>query len=447
MSTPQAAQRGPVALIIATTPWPLSSRLAVRMIAHGCEVAALCPRGHVLGQVAGIGALHLYRSRNSVAALERALAASVPDIVIPCDDRAVWQLYDLHTQRPDLRGLIETSLGRAAAFPVLRSRSRLMAHARDCGVRVPETHALESPSDVHAWFQAYRGAAVVKVDGTWGGSGVQIVHTEEQALLALERFSAPERRGSSWKRWLVNRDPLAFWEGRSARQFSIQRFIAGRPANCMMVAWQGRLLGMVGVEVLCTQGRTGASTIVRLIRNEEMLRDAQRLTETLGLSGFHGLDYILEEGTGNPYLIELNARCTQLGHLILPDQGDLAGFLCAQLGARSRPGGRPTGQPELPIDRDIIAFFPQALAWNPDSPYMQQCHHDIPWAQPALVRELLRDPWAERQWLSRLYHWLRGKERSPVPNVVNFLSLAAQNGFASSPPREQIIVGQLTHKG
>jgi hypothetical protein len=52
------------------------------------------------------------------------------------------------------------------------------------------------------------------------------------------------------------------------------------------------------------------------------------------------------------------------------------------------------------------------------------------------VRELLRDPWAERQWLSRLYHWVRGKERSPVPNVVNFLRLAAENGFASSPVRE-----------
>ena len=435
---PQAAPRGPVALIIATTPWPLSSRLAVRMIAHGCEVAALCPRGHVLGQVAGIRALYQYRSRNSVAALERALAASAADIVIPCDDRAVWQLYDLHEQRPDLRELIETSLGQAAAFPVLRSRSRLMELARDRGVRVPETRALESASDVHAWFQACPGTAVVKVDGTWGGSGVQIVHTAEQALLAWERFNTPEPRAASWKRWLINRDPLAFWEGQSAgRHVSIQRFVSGRPANCMIAAWQGRLLGMVGVEVLCTQGKTGASTIVRVIRSAEMIRDAERLTASLGLSGFHGLDYILEEETGSPFLIELNARCTQLGHLVLPEQGDLAGLLCAQLGARERTGG----QPELPIDRDVIAFFPQALAWNPDSPYMQQCHHDIPWAQPALVRELLRDPWAERQWLARLYHWLRGKERSPVPNVVNFLRLAAKSGFASSP------VSELADKG
>ncbi len=404
------------------------------MIAHGCEVAALCPRGHVLGKVSGMSAVHVYHSRNSVAALERALAAIAADIVVPCDDRAVWQLHDLHEHRPALRGLIEASLGRPAAFPILRSRSRLMAAAHDCGVRVPDTQAVESAADIRAWFRANPGAAVVKVDGTWGGSGVQIVHSEEQALHALARFSTPERPGASWKRWLINHDPLAFWEGESpaSRHVSIQRFVSGRPANCMLAAWQGRLLGMVSVEVLCTQGKTGASTIVRLIRNAEMVRDAERLTETLGLSGFHGLDYILEDGTGTPFLIELNARCTQLGHLVLPQQGDLAGMLCTQLGARAR-AAQPTG---LPIDRDVIAFFPQALAWNPDSPYMQQSHHDIPWAQPELVRELLRDPWAERQWLARIYHWLRGKERSPVPNVVNFLRLAAENGFASSPVRE-----------
>lgn len=401
------------------------------MIAHGCEVAALCPRGHVLANVSGIGALYQYRSRNSVAELERALAASAPEIVVPCDDRAVWQLHDLHASRPDLRELIETSLGQAAAFPILRSRSRLMEVARDCGVRVPESQALESASDVHEWYRTHPGPAVVKVDGTWGGSGVQIVHSAEEALRAWQRFSMPERRGSSLKRWLVNDDPLAFWKGPSPH-ISIQRFIPGRPANCMIAAWRGRLLGIVSVEVLCTQGRTGASTIVRLVRNGEMVRNAERLTGRLGLSGFHGLDYMLEEQSDTPFLIELNPRCTQLGHLLLPEQGDLAGSLCAQLGARSRGGA----QAEVPIDRDVIAFFPQALAWNPDSPYMQQCHHDIPWTQPELLRELLRDPWAERRWLSRLYHWVRGKERSPAPNVVNFLRLAAENGFASNPVRE-----------
>jgi len=197
----------------------------------------------------------------------------------------------------------------------------------------------------------------------------------------------------------------------------------------MLAAWRGELLGLVSVEVLCTQGPTGASTVVRLIRNAEIERAARVLVSRLGLSGFHGLDFILEEATGAPCLIELNARCTQLGHLILPGQGDLAGMLCRAIGV----SGAGAAGMELPIDREVIAFFPQALAWNPDSPYMQQCHHDVPWSEPELVRELLRDSWAERRWLTRIYNRLRGSERSPVPNPVSFLRLAASSGRPAAP--------------
>lgn len=409
-----------VVLITATTPWPLSARLAVRLIAHGCIVHALCPREHVLTAVTGMGSVQHYSGIDSMAALERAVAVSRPDIVMPCDDRAVWQLHDLHAGRPELRELIENSIGSSGSFPLVRSRADLMALARHVGVRVPETRVVRSADDIRGWFKGHSGSAVVKLDGTWGGRGVQIAGAERDAMAAWLQFTAREAPGTGLKRWIIDRDPLAFWSKQShqARTVSIQEFIRGRPANAMLAAWRGELLGLVSVEVLCTQGPTGASTIVRIIHHPEIERFAQALVSRLGLSGFHGLDFIVEEGSETPYLIELNARCTQLGHLVLPGQGDLAGLLCAALGA---PGGSRT---ELPIDRDIIAFFPQALTWNPDSVYMQQCHHDVPWTEPALVRELVRDPWPERQWLSRFYNRMRGRGRKHLPDVVNLLDLA-----------------------
>jgi hypothetical protein len=103
-------------------------------------------------------------------------------------------------------------------------------------------------------------------------------------------------------------------------------------------------------------------------------------------------------------------------------------MLCTALGVSGA-----SARAELPIDREVIAFFPQALAWNPDSPYMQQCHHDVPWSEPALVRELLRDSWAERRWLTRLYNRARGTQRSPVPNPVSFHRLAASDGRSVGP--------------
>ena len=429
-SQPQPTSKSSiVVLITATTLWPLSARLAVRLIAHGCRVHALSPWGHALNAVTGMGKVHHYAGFDPLAALEKAIRASRPDVIMPCDDRAVWQLHELHAGKPDLRELIEASLGAAQGFPVVRCRARLMEAAKEAGIRVPATGIIRSPGDIQAWFDAHPSTAVVKLDGTWGGSGVKVVRSVEEAAEAWTRFTTPEARGTRLKRWTIDRDPLAFWSPAAGRAVtvSIQQFIPGRPANAMLAARRGALLGLVSVEVLCSQGPTGASTVVHLIDDPEIEHIARCLVGKLGLSGFHGLDFMLEEGSGLPYLIELNARCTQLGHLILPRHGDLAGVLAEAWGACG------PARHDLPIDRGTIAFFPQALAWNPDSPHMQQCHHDVPWSEPALVRELLRDPWPERRWLSRVYNRLRGTRRLPLPNPASLLRMAASDRHLADP--------------
>ena len=424
MSTSQAAPRGPVALIIATTPWPLSARLAVRLIRHGCTVDALCPRGHALRKISGMRALHSYSAPDPMKALERAIATSKPDILVPCDDRTVWQLHVLQERRPDLRQLIERSMGAPRSFPLLRSRAGLMQQAAQMGIRVPRTRAIGGPEEILAWFRDHPGKAVVKLDGSWGGTGVRVVASAQEAVAAWQQFSRPRSRLVAWKRSLIDHDPLAFGAGYPAepRGMSIQEFIPGHPANTMVAAWLGRPLGMVSVDVLCAQDPTAPSTIVRLIQNEQMARISATLVAGLGLSGFHGLDFILEEGTNAPYLIEVNARCTQLGHLVLPEQGDLAGMICAQLGCR------PQSQPDATVTGSLIAFYPQALACNPCSTYMAQSHHDVPWEEPRLVRTLIRNRWVAHQWLARVYGWLRGKESNPVPGIMGFLRSMAHSG-------------------
>lgn len=396
------------ALFTATEWWPLSARLAIRFLERGCKVAALCPRGHVLNAVSGIGKIYPYYRFDSMAGLEKALEAETPDLVVPCDDRAAWQLHDLHQRKPRYRELIESSLGPASQYSRLRSRVRLLDHAAGLGLRVPETVEVHAEPDIRAWFSGRSQPAVLKIDGTWGGNGVEVVHSAEEGLAAFKRLRRPLRRSLAWKRLLVNNDPIAFWSQSrlDAISVSLQEYIVGRPATLMLACWRGELLGLVSAEVLCTQGKTGASTIVRLVRNEEMAHAARRLVETLGLSGFHGLDFMLEEGTDAAYLIELNARCTQLGHLSLAGQGDLAGLLCHRLGFGGAESAGPLAAGE------IVSFFPQALVWNPDSPYLRQAHMDIPVNEPKLVKELQRPLWPERQWSARLYGLLFPKERT-----------------------------------
>jgi hypothetical protein len=395
-------------LLTATTWWPLSARLAIRLLEHGCAVAALCPPGHVLGEVTGIGTLYSYNSFDSMAALARALVRARPDLVIPCDDRAVAQLHALYESRTGHRALIERSLGAPEHYTTLRSRVGCADLARELGVPVAPTRAIASEADIRQWFAVDPGRVALKVDGSSGGHGVQIVDDPRECIVAWRRMSKTPPAGQALKRWLVDSDPLAFWAPlRTGRpSASLQKFIPGRPANAMVACWKGEVLGTVSVEVLCSQGATGASTIVRVIGHPEIERAAAALVRGLRLSGFCGFDFMLQEGSGAAWLIEVNPRCTQLGHLVLRGRGDLAGALCARLGVP------PLGRAQKQLQSDVIAFFPQALAWNPNSPLLDSSDHDVPSSEPRLVRELLRESWPHRRWLARAYHRLR-PQRGP----------------------------------
>ncbi|HEX3471161.1 MAG TPA: ATP-grasp domain-containing protein [Silvibacterium sp.] len=401
----------PVVLFGATMWWPLSARLATAFIRHGCRVLAVCPTGHPLRFVRGVERLYPYDGFDSIGALKKAIAAARPDLIVPCDDGVVWQLHSLRASSPELRPLIEYSLGPPEMYSIISSRGAMLQAASELGIRIAATQALASEDELGDWCTA--APAVLKLDGTWGGKGVEIAHSPVEALESFRRLATPLAAGLAWKRFLINRDVLAVWSWRNREtpRITVQQFIQGHPANTMFACWQGEVLSIVTVEVICAQGATGAATVVRLIQNAEIAEAARLLARRLMLSGFHGLDFVLESGTGAAYLIEMNPRCTQLGHLRLPDQGDLAGVLIAKL-----RGEDPPAQDD-PITGNTIAFFPQAFSWNPQNPYLHRGYHDVPWEEPGLLRELLRQSWPERQWRARLYHSFRPP---PQEEEVNF---------------------------
>lgn len=400
----------PKALIATSVWWPAPARLALRLIHYGCRVAAVCPPGHVLGKVRGIERVYPYRGLTSLQSLETAIQEFGADLVIPGDDRVVWQLHELHQSRPGLRPLIEASLGDPAHYRVTASRAELLDVARELEIRVPETRHLRSEGDIRQWFSDVAPCAVLKGDGTFGGAGVYIATSERAATAAFERLTRGIGVAAACKRLLINCDPVALWEWRRklSRSMVIQRFIAGRPANAMFAAWRGELLGVVAVEVLSTQGPTGAALVVRAIDSPEITAAAERLTKRLKLTGFGGLDFVIAAETGLPHLIEMNPRCTQLGHLALHKRSDLAGLLYAKLAGRCEP---PLG---MPIDNPVVAFFPQSIVWSPNDPHIRTGHLDAPWEDAALARELLAGPWPERQWPARLYHLIHPPERLGV---------------------------------
>jgi ATP-grasp domain len=394
-------------LLTNTSWWACASRLAIGFTECGHQVSGVFPaNGHPLAKTRALRQNFTYAALDPIGSLKSAIKTARPDIVIPCDDRAVEHLHMLHAQavqssEGEVAALIEHSLGNPAGYATASSRRALIALAAEGGIRVPATVPVESLDDL----KKLNGFPwVLKADGTWGGHGVRMVHTPRQAVAAYGELAKPLGLTRFLKRWIVNRDPYWFQAWRQHTQPSIvaQAFVKGRPANIAAACWKGELLDAIAVEVVQAQGDTGSATVVRVVNSSEMLGAAKLLARSLGLTGFFGLDFMIEDETGEPYLIEMNPRCTPLSHLALGDGRDPIAALAARLSGQFTRARQPMTRD------DRIAYFPQAWHWDPKSEFLNTSFCDIPAGEPELVQDLLQSPWPDRSLLAQLSNHLRG---------------------------------------
>lgn len=394
---------GPKVLFTDTNRWPSPARLAMGLAASGCTVSAIClTRGHPLLHTSVVRETYPYSSLRPLESLIAAIESAKPQIIVPCDDRGVQHLHELYAHALSLGApgkylvdLLEYSLGDPASFPVVSGRCELLEIARAEGIRVPETKHINGIADFKEWQLSHALPWVLKGDGTFGGRGVRIAESFSQAEVLFSEIQNMFRVGRALKRAIVNRDPFwlrPWWQGVKPAVI-VQSFIVGRPANCTAFCWHGEVKALVGVEVVSSDGMLGPANIVRVIDNPEMKLAADRIARRLNLSGFFGLDFMIEESTGATYLIEMNPRCTPLSHLQLGPGRNLVEALSAQL------LGRP--QRDIPpvTEMDLIAYFPQA--WHNNSEFLAASFQDFPQGEPELVEALLH-PWPDNSLLFRL---------------------------------------------
>jgi formate-dependent phosphoribosylglycinamide formyltransferase (GAR transformylase) len=419
-------------LIVAAKWWAVSARQAIAFKQQACRVEVVCPHGHPLTYVHGVDRIWPYVGTASLPSLRSAIDASAPDLIVPCDDGVVEQLHMLYAQAPSYRPVIERSLGSASGYSIVESRLQLSELARELNVPVPRMRAINSAQDLLEWNSQLGSAGVLKVDGESGGNGVRICRTLAELQGAWRALGKPVTFMTALKRLTIDRDPLALWSRRShaQRPVVVQEFIQGSPANSMVACLRGEVLASVAVAVLASDGPTGASFIVQRMQNEVMNVTAKRIAARLQLTGFYGFDFIIQADTETPYLIEMNPRCTQLGHLEFAQQSSLISVLVAKL-----RGMAPVLAKRV-IRTDTIAFFPQTLAAGTKyAQLVENCYHDMPIGEPELVAELSLPSWPSRRWAARLYHALRpARHTAPVTFEMPVASTTPQR--ASAPAAE-----------
>ena len=433
----------PVTVLLANTNWwPCSAHVAISLRSAGVRVAAVYPNhGHPLAKTGAVSARFPYRATSPLRSLARAIRDSGADWILPCDDRSVSHLHRLHSRAVSdgdagkpVADLIERSLGSPAAFSIVSSRAALLRSAQAEVIPVPEMSEVATPEQLRGLSETKSYPWVMKVDGSWGGLGVKVVHNLNEAEACFHRMREPLGTLPMLKRLFVNRDPfwIETWWRRQRPGITVQSYIEGRPANCVVFCRNGKVLAGIAVEVVAAQAAMGPATIVRIVDGRQMIQAAEALAERLNLSGFHGLDFILEDKTGIAYLIELNPRCAMPCHLRLGGDRDLIGSLCSQL------SGQVSTQPSLISAGEIVSYFPQAWLSDPKSEALRAGYHDVPWGEPALLKELLLLPWPDRSFLARVSDRFRNmsyEQRSarsfafqPLPTASHGLRLAKSEG-------------------
>jgi Carbamoyl-phosphate synthase L chain, ATP binding domain len=394
----------PRVLLATTCRWFPTARLALALAHAGCTVDAVCPPRHPFAQTGALRQTHTYRGLAPLQSFSNAMAATQPDLVVPADDLATRHLHQVYRRR--LRAgnagapacaLIERSLGAPESFPVVSARSAFVQHAQEAGVRVPRTEVIGSMDDLKRWAARAGFPVMLKADGTSGGDGVRMVRTLEEAERALRTLESPPLWARAAKRALLDSDQTLVWPALLRRRSVVnaQAFVAGREATSTAFCWQGSVLASLHFEVVHKATATGHATVLRWIENGEMSAAAEAMVRRLSLSGLYGFDFMLEADTGRAYLIEVNPRATQVGHLALGPGRDLAAALYAVLSGK-------TVQPAPKItEKDTIALFPQEWIRDPASPFLRSAYHDIPWEEPELVRDCVRNRQKQSAWYSR----------------------------------------------
>jgi hypothetical protein len=188
-----------------------------------------------------------------------------------------------------------------------------------------------------------------------------------------------------------------------------QKFVPGRPAASAFAAWNGEVIAAVYYDVLKAEGVIGPPSVIRRVDCPEIDEATKKLARYFRLSGLHGLDFIRDDA-GHLHLLEINPRATQGGTLPFGPGRDLASALasCVAPGAKSR----------APIPDDTVVFFPSEWLNDPESGFLRQGFHDVPWDDPMILRAGLQNRAMP----------LRVKSHSGRTNVAAVLSLPSPAG-------------------
>ena len=232
-----------------------------------------------------------------------------PAWILPGDDVSLRLLMQLVVSPPanlvpavqqELAALVRRSLGDPAHYLDSVDKALLMPIARRLGVDVPDGEAVAGEDDAVRVATALGYPVIVRPAYGNAGRGVARCVGETDVREAMRAI----------------RPPMG-WAPSSGHPALVQRFVTGQNHNRPALAWEGReVAGFTRMSVRHYPEPSGPGSVSRYRRVPAIAEANRRLLEALGITGFTGTQFLVEEGTGRPFLIEINRRMTPATHRV-----------------------------------------------------------------------------------------------------------------------------------
>lgn len=351
-----------VAIVCSESEWIGPHNTAKALKRAGVKVCAVAPADSYIAQSIHLAAKLLVDARTLHQSLPAVLDCLVdnfdPTLLLAGDDKAFTLLagYAANGEiKPAVRQLLGRSFPDRNILDRFHRESDFIANFATLPCTPPPSVIQPTWPEVLQFAEEYGFPFMFKKDGYNAGCGVSVCTSLAQAE--------------------------ALFAAMNGCRFLIQQQIAGEACQVIVSGYAGQAKAALGMRKIEVCWENGPSSVLQFLAHEQMQVSAQRIYEQCGLSGFAGIDFMLDR-ENRAWLLELNPRivpATHLGHLF---GVDLIGALVTAINGAFSP---------LVTTRKVstVTLFPNECVRNPSSSYLYEGYHDVPWDDPGVLKTII----------------------------------------------------------
>jgi hypothetical protein len=407
MSTPKDSANEPPAVLIVTmgTDYVAPARMPFELQRAGFRVAMLAPRESLAAHTAHCDLRGFFPSGAKLiewlSILADWIGSVAPVMILPADDVTVRTLFQLALEPPPgvpeataaaLKDAIVRSLGNPAGWIESVDKTLLFELARSQGLAVADGGIATTEDEAIAIAERLGYPTIIRTDYGSAGGGAARCLSAIDVRAAIRGHRPPEA-----------------WRPSGPTRFLVQRWVDGNVVTRASLAWQGREIAGVTRGRLATYGSAlGFASVVEYAGIPQVQAATARLFELFGIHGFVGTQFVVENETETPYLVEINRRIVPTTH-----GARIVGIDLAQVLRTMIDGGTWGGPQDLPPGPGArLQLFPQEWYRDEASAWLRNLASDAPWHDPPLLEAMVR-----LHAFTKPGH-LAAADRGPTPSSV-----------------------------